>query len=41
MAVGSERFIKELQGTMGRMVLGRKIVESGKSFHLREAQASY
>nr|WP_320011157.1 hypothetical protein [uncultured Desulfobulbus sp.] len=40
-AVGSERFIEELKETMGTMVLGRKIVESGKSFHLREAQASY
>lgn len=40
-AVGSERFVEELKGTMGTMVLGRKIVPSGKSFHLREAQASY
>ena len=40
-AVGSQGFIQNIQELMGGLVLGRKSSESGKSFQLREAQASY
>ncbi|MDF1591022.1 MAG: transposase, partial [Desulfobacterales bacterium] len=40
-AVGSERFIGNIKALMGGMALGRRRIESGESFQLRETQSSY
>lgn len=40
-AVGSERFVEEVKSSMATMASGRKVVESGGSFHLRETQSPY
>ena len=40
-AVGSERFTRDTKALMGSMALGRKSLESGQSFQLREPQVPY
>ena len=40
-AVGSESFIKQVKVLMGGMAMGRKTLESGESFQLREVQYPY
>lgn len=40
-AVGSKPFIKNVKALMGGMALGRKVIESGESFQLKEAQYPY
>jgi len=40
-AVGSELFIENIKSLMGVMALGRKNVEAGESFQLREERTSY
>ena len=40
-AVGSESFIKKVKVLMGGMAMGRKPLESGESFQLREVQHPY
>jgi putative transposase len=40
-AVGSESFIKKVKVLMGGMAMGRKTLESGDSFQLREEQYPY
>jgi putative transposase len=40
-AVGSEPFIQNVKVLMGGMVLGRKVLESGESFQLKEVQYPY
>jgi putative transposase len=40
-AVGSEPFIEEMKAMMGGMAVGRKRMETGKSFQLRETQTPY
>ena len=40
-AVGSEHFTGNIKALMGGMALGRRRIESGESFQLRETQSSY
>lgn len=40
-AVGSEGFIENVKSLMGGLALGRKKVDAGKSFQLREEQSPY
>ncbi|MFH0994595.1 MAG: transposase [Pseudomonadota bacterium] len=40
-AVGSEPFIEEMKAMMGGMAVGRKRMEAGESFQLRETQTPY
>jgi putative transposase len=40
-AVGSEHFIGKIKTLMGGMALGRKSINSGECFQLRETQSSY
>ena len=40
-AVGSEKFIERTKETLGIRAKGRKVVESGELFQLRESEASY
>jgi len=39
--VGSESFIQNVKVLMGGMALGRKVLEAGESFQLKEAQYPY
>jgi len=40
-AVGSEAFIQNVKLLMGGMALGRKVLETGESFQLKEGQNPY
>jgi len=40
-AVGSEAYIQNVKELMGGMALGRKVLETGKSFQLKEVQYPY
>jgi hypothetical protein len=40
-AVVGEHFIGNIKALMGGMALGRRRIESGESFQLRETQSSY
>jgi len=40
-AVGSERFVGEIKTMMGGMATGRRHMEAGESFQLRETQSPY
>jgi len=40
-AVGSEAFIQNVKELMGGMALGRKVLETGESFQLKEGQYPY
>ena len=40
-AVGSEPFIQNVKVLMGGMALGRKVLETGESFQLKEVQYPY
>jgi len=40
-AVGSERFIGNVKSLMGAMASGRRNIEAGESFQLRETQSPY
>ena len=40
-AVGSESFIQNVKMLMGGMALGRKVLETGESFQLKEVQYPY
>ena len=40
-AVGSEPFIQNLKVLMGGMAVGRKVLETGESFQLKEVQYPY
>lgn len=40
-AVGSNSFVDKIKSLMGAMAMGRKIIETGDSYQLREPAASY
>jgi len=40
-AVGSEAYIPNVKNLMGGMALGRKVLENGESFQLKEMQNPY
>jgi putative transposase len=40
-AVGNKPFINNVKALMSGMALGRKVIESGESFQLKEAQYPY
>ena len=40
-AVGSEPFIQNVKVLMGGLALGRKVLETGESFQLKEVQYPY
>jgi REP-associated tyrosine transposase len=40
-AVGSEPFIQNVKVQMGGMAIGRKVLETGESFQLKEVQYPY
>lgn len=40
-AVGSKRFVESIKEKLGIRAKGRKVGESGGSYHLREAQVPY
>ena len=40
-AVGSEPFVQNVKMLMGGMALGRKVLETGESFQLKEVQYPY
>jgi hypothetical protein len=40
-AVGSKEFVEDIKDKLGIRAKGRKVVESGGGYHLRETQAAY
>ena len=40
-AIGGERFVKDTKQALGIRAKGRKVVEAGEAYQLREPQVSY